>query len=165
MFRIIYLRGDVFRIIHRKLKFGGDIWGGCVPYYIPEGGCVPYFFPDRRFYSGQPILHFVIVTYEFIYLINWLDKNDVYRIYLIYLISRHDFSKFSSSHEIMVEGEAAGRLNVQWKFFHAEWEKSVLKSVSNRTNCWYSRKSLDAYLYSVSIFLSFNWIHFLHAQP
>ena len=43
---------DVFRIIHRKLKFGGDIWGGFVPYYIPEGGCVPYFFPDRRFYSG-----------------------------------------------------------------------------------------------------------------
>ena len=27
MFRIIYLRGDVFRIMHRKLKFGGDIWG------------------------------------------------------------------------------------------------------------------------------------------
>ena len=27
MFRIIYLRGDVFRIIHGKLKFGGDIWG------------------------------------------------------------------------------------------------------------------------------------------
>ena len=49
----------MFRIIHRKLKFGG--WG-FVPYYIPEGGCVPYFFPDRRFYSGQPILHFVIVT-------------------------------------------------------------------------------------------------------
>ena len=23
---------------------GGDIWGGFVPYYIPEGGCVPYFF-------------------------------------------------------------------------------------------------------------------------
>ena len=42
VFRIIYLKGDVFRI----------------------------FFPDRRFYSGQPILHFVIVTYEFIYLIN-----------------------------------------------------------------------------------------------
>ena len=36
--------------------FGG---GGVAPYYIPEGGCVPYFFPDRRFYSGQPILHFV----------------------------------------------------------------------------------------------------------
>ena len=80
MFRIIYLRGDVFRIIHRKLKFGGDICvcvcvgggggGGFVPYYIPEGGCVPYFFPDRRFYSGQPILHFVKVTYDFIYLIN-----------------------------------------------------------------------------------------------
>ena len=71
MFRIIYLRGDVFRIIHRKHKFGGDIWEGCVPYYIPEGGCVPYFFPDRRFYSGQPILHFVIiVTFDFIYLIN-----------------------------------------------------------------------------------------------
>ena len=36
--------------------------------------------------------------------------------------------------------------------FHAEWEKSVLKSVSNRMNSWYSRnwKSLDAYLYSVS---------------
>ena len=33
--------------------------------------------------------------------------------------------------------------------FHAEWEKSVLKSVSNRMNSWYSRnwKSLDAYLY------------------
>ena len=28
MFRIIYLRGDMFRIIHRKLKFGGDIWRG-----------------------------------------------------------------------------------------------------------------------------------------
>ena len=40
--------------------------------------------------------------------------------------------------------------------FHAEWKKSVLKSVSNRTNSWYSRKSLDAYMYSVSIFLSFN---------
>ena len=23
--------------------------------------------------------------------------------------------------------------------FHAEWEKSVLKSVSNRMNSWYSR--------------------------
>ena len=68
MFRIIYLRGDVFRIIHRKHKFGGG--GGFVPYYIPVGGCVPYFFPDRRFYSGQPILHFVIFTYDFIYLIN-----------------------------------------------------------------------------------------------
>ena len=33
--------------------------------------------------------------------------------------------------------------------FHAEWEKSV---VSNRMNSWYSRnrKSLGAYLYSVS---------------
>ena len=64
MFRIIYLRGDVFRIIHRKLKFGGDIWGGgggggFVPYYISEGGCVPYIFPDRRFYSGQRIIHFI----------------------------------------------------------------------------------------------------------
>ena len=75
MFRIIYLRGDVFRIIHRNLKFGGDIWGGFVPYYIPEGGCVPYFFPDRRFYSGQPILHFVIVTYDFIYLINLIGQK------------------------------------------------------------------------------------------
>ena len=28
MFRIIYLRGDVFRIIHRKFKFGGNIGGG-----------------------------------------------------------------------------------------------------------------------------------------
>ena len=62
MFRIIYLRGDVFRIIHRKLK-------------LPEGGCVPYFFPDRRFYSGQPILHFVIVTYDFIYLINLIGRK------------------------------------------------------------------------------------------
>ena len=78
MFRIIYLRGDVFRIIHRKLKFGGDIWGGggeFVPYYIPEGGCVPYFFSDRRFYSGQPILHFVIITYDFIYLINLIGQK------------------------------------------------------------------------------------------
>ena len=33
--------------------------------------------------------------------------------------------------------------------FHAEWEKSVLKSVSNRMNSWYSRNwmSLVAYLY------------------
>ena len=64
--------GDVLCIIHLKLKFGGDIWGGFVPYYIPEGGCVPYFFPDRRFYSGQQILHFVIVTHEF-YLLNQFD--------------------------------------------------------------------------------------------
>ena len=91
-----------------------------------------------------------------------MDKNDVYRIYLISL-SRHDFSKFSSSDEIMVEGDAAGLDYIDKVskraveiISHAEWEKSVLKSVSNRTNCWYSRKSLDAYLYSVSIFLSFN---------
>ena len=38
--------------------FGGG-GGGFVPYYIPEGGCVPYFFPDRRFYSGQRIIHFI----------------------------------------------------------------------------------------------------------
>ena len=48
---------------------------GYVPHYIPEGGCVPYFFPDRRFYSGQPILHFVIVTYDFIYLINLIGQK------------------------------------------------------------------------------------------
>ena len=84
-----------------------------------------------------------------------MDKNDVYRIYLIYLISRHAFSKFSSSHEMIVEGNAAARCAVEI-IFHAEWEKRVLKSVSNRTNSWYSRKSLDAYLYSVSMFLSFN---------
>ena len=50
----------MFRIIHRKLKFGGDIWGGFVPYYIPEGGCV---------------LRFVIVTYDFIYLINLIGQK------------------------------------------------------------------------------------------
>ena len=55
--------------------FGGGGGGGgdFFPYYRPEGGCVPYFFPDRRFYSGQPILHFVIFTlilFYFIYLIN-----------------------------------------------------------------------------------------------
>ena len=51
MVRIIYLRVDVFRIIiHRKLKFGGDIWGGgvggggFVPYYTPEGGMCSVFF-------------------------------------------------------------------------------------------------------------------------
>ena len=89
-----------------------------------------------------------------------MDKNDVYRIYLISL-SRHDFSKFSSSHEIMVEGDAAGLDHLDKVseraveiIFHAEWEKSVLKSVSNRTNSWYSKKSLDAYMYSVSFFLS-----------
>ena len=96
-----------------------------------------------------------------------MDKNDVYRIYLI-SPSRHDFSKFSSSHEIMVKGDAAVIFAAGLDYidkvskraveiiFHAEWEKSVLKSVSNRTNSWYSRKSLDAYLYSVSIFLSSN---------
>ena len=47
LFRIIYLKGDVFRI----------------------------FFPDRRFYSDQPILHFVIVTYDFIYLINLIGQK------------------------------------------------------------------------------------------
>ena len=73
-----------------------------------------------------------------------MAKNDVYRIYLI-LLSRHDFSKFSS-HEIMVEGDAAGLDYIDKVskraveiIFHAEWEKSVLKSVSNRTNSWYSR--------------------------
>ena len=71
MFRIIYLRGDVFRIIHRKLKFGGDIWGGDLFRIIYlKGDVFRIFFPDRRFYSGQPIVHFVIVTYEFIHLIN-----------------------------------------------------------------------------------------------
>ena len=74
--------------------------------------------------------------------------------YDIYLISRHDFSKFfSSHHEIMVEGDAAGRLSVQWKLF---FMLNGRRAFSNRTNPWYSRKSLDAYLYSVSIFLSFN---------
>ena len=51
-----------------KLKFGGDIWGEFVPYYIPEGGYVPYFFPDERFYSGQPVLHFI-------YLINLIGQK------------------------------------------------------------------------------------------
>ena len=161
MFRIIYLRGDVFRIIHRKLKFGGDIWGGCVLYYIPEGGCVPYFFPDRRFYSGQPILHFaIIVTYDFIYfqLIGqkWRLQNLPYFtawFFEIFFITPRNYGW---------RGRCWAAVEI---IFHAEWEKSVLKSVSNRTNSWYSRKSLDAYLYSVSIFLSFNWIHFLHAQP
>ena len=65
-----------------------------------------------------------------------MDKNDVYSIYLISL-SRHDFSKFSSSHEIMVEGDAAGLDYIDKVSkraveitVHAEWEKSVLKSVS-----------------------------------
>ena len=61
----------MFRIIHRKLKFGGDIWGGgggFVPYYLPERGYVPYFFPDGRFYSGQRILHFI-------YLINLIGQK------------------------------------------------------------------------------------------
>ena len=67
------------------------------------------------------------------------------------------FRNFLHHNEIMVEGEAAGRLKRAVEIiFHAEWEKSVLKSVSNRTNSWYNMKSLDAYLYSVSIFLSFN---------
>ena len=54
--------------------------------------------------------------------------------------SRHDFSKFSSSHEIMVE-DAAGLDYIDKVakraveiIFHAEWEKSVLKPVSNRMN-------------------------------
>ena len=51
----------------------------------------------------------------------------------------------SSSHEIMVE-DAAGLDYIDKVakraveiIFHAEWEKSVLKSVSNRMNSWYSR--------------------------
>ena len=40
---------------------GGGGEGGFVPYYIPEGGGVLYFFLIGD--SGQPILHFVIVTY------------------------------------------------------------------------------------------------------
>ena len=44
------------------------------------------------------------------------------------------FSKFSSSHEIMVE-DAAGLDHIKVGIiFHPEWEKSVLKSVSNRMN-------------------------------
>ena len=34
MFRVINVKGDVFRIIHRKM----DSWWGCVPFYILEGG-------------------------------------------------------------------------------------------------------------------------------
>ena len=50
-------------------------------------------------------------------------------------LSRHEFSKFSSSHEIMVEGDAAGLDYIDKVskraveiIFHAEWEKSVVKS-------------------------------------
>ena len=32
-------------------------------------------YPEWRFYSGQPILHFVIVTYVFIYLINLIGQK------------------------------------------------------------------------------------------
>ena len=71
MFRIIYLRGGMCSALYTEnLNLVGIFVGRFIPYYIPEGGCVPYFIPDRRFYSGQPILHFVIVTYDFIYLIN-----------------------------------------------------------------------------------------------
>ena len=66
------------------------------------------------------------------------------------------FPKFSSSHEIMVE-DASGLDYIKDKvakreeeiIFHAEWEKSVLKSMPNRMNSLYSRnwKSLDDYLY------------------
>ena len=45
-----------------------------------------------------------------------------------------------------VEGDAAGLDYIDKVskraveiIFHADWEKSVLKSVSNRTNSWYSR--------------------------
>ena len=58
----------------QHLRLGGYL-GGFVLHYIPEGGCVPYFFPDRRFYSGQQILHFVIVTHDFIYLINLIGQK------------------------------------------------------------------------------------------
>ena len=39
------------------------------------GGMCSVIFPDRRFYSEQPILHFVIVTYDFIYLINLIGQK------------------------------------------------------------------------------------------
>ena len=71
-----------------------------------------------------------------------MDKNDVYRIYLIHFHGMI-FLEFSSSHEIMVEGDAAGLDYIDKVskraveiICHAEWEKSVLKSVSNRTNSW-----------------------------
>ena len=147
-------------------RYPYSIWGGCVPYYIPEGGCVPYFFPDRWFYSGQPILHFVIVTYEFIYFNQLIGQK--WRIqnlpYLSYFTAWF-FEIFFITRNHGWRGSCWAIKRAVEIIFHAEWKKSVLKSVSNRTNCWYSRKSLDAYLYSVSIFLSFNWIHFLHAQP
>ena len=44
MFRIIYLRGDVFRIIHRKLKFGGDIWGDVFRIIYLKGDVFRIFF-------------------------------------------------------------------------------------------------------------------------
>ena len=68
----------MFRIINRKLKFGGDIWGGGGGLFriiYLKGDVFRIFFPDRRFYSGQPILHFVIVTYDFIYLINLIGQK------------------------------------------------------------------------------------------
>ena len=49
----------MFRIIHRKLKFDEDLGGGgdLFPIIYLKGDV--YFFPDRRFYSGQRIIHFI----------------------------------------------------------------------------------------------------------
>ena len=166
MFRIIYLRGDVFRIIHRKLKFGGDIWGGCVPFYIPEGGCVPYFFPDREILFGSTDSSFCH-SHLWFYLLNQLigQKWRIQNLPYLSYFTAWFFEIFFITRNHGWRGRCWAIKRAVEIIFHAEWEKSVLKSVSNRTNSWYSRKSLDAYLYSVSIFLSFNWIHFLHAQP
>ena len=84
--------GEICSAIYTvKFKFGGDIYwgyvphfipeggyvpyyipeGGYVPYYIPEGGYVPYYIPEGGFchwYYFEITGFFILFIYLFIYL-------------------------------------------------------------------------------------------------
>ena len=75
MFRIIYLRGDVFRIIHRKLKFGGDIWGDLFRIIYLKGDVFRIFFLIGDFIRVNRFFISSFFTYDFIYLINLIGQK------------------------------------------------------------------------------------------
>ena len=73
MFCIIYFEGGgvCSALYTRKHKFGGDL----IRIIYLKGDVFRIFFLIGDFNSDQPILHFVIVTYDFIYLTNLIGQK------------------------------------------------------------------------------------------